>query len=155
MSILSRLRIKARIYLGFGALIVIGLIVAGFGAWQLTSVGKRVDNLSSISENASRNLQVSVLAQKARRLSLRYKTLWDDSVVKDFVDTQKQATELLAAAAQATLSENRRRLYNETSATFAAASQTFDKMVQLGAKIQADRAKLFSGGDQVAAGRRR
>lgn len=34
MLSLSRLRIKTRLYSGFGALIVIGLIVAGFGAGE-------------------------------------------------------------------------------------------------------------------------
>ena len=148
---LNRFRIKSRIYTGFGALIVIGLFVAGFGAWQLTNIGGKVDNLSAISENASRNLQVSVLAQKARRDSLRYKTLWDDSAAKDFTDAQKQAVDLLAEAAKATLSEDRRKLYGEVSALFTGVSQDFDKLVQLVAKMKADRAKLFTGGDQVAA----
>ncbi len=148
---LARLRIKARIYLGFGALIVIGLIVAGFGAWQLTNIDDEADRLTAESENASRNLELSVLVQKARHVSLRFKTMWDESLIKDFGDIQNEAARLLATAVKTTELENRRRLYTETSAAFADASQIFDKLTRLVANMKADRAKLFAGGDQLAA----
>jgi methyl-accepting chemotaxis protein len=148
---LSQLRIKSRIYLGFAALIVIGLVVAGFGAWQLTVVAGKVGSLTAISENASRNLEVSKLGEVLRRSTLRFKTSGDASALKDFDDAQKQATELLATAAKVTLSEERRTMYNSVSAMIGEVHQNFEKLVQTATKMKADRAKLFSGGDQMAA----
>jgi methyl-accepting chemotaxis protein len=151
MISLNRFRIKARIYTGFGALIVIGLGVAAFGGWQLTKIDGQVEHLSAVSENAARNLQVSQLTEKMRRSSTRFKAVGDESAVKEFNDAQAQATELLATAAKVTTSSERRVLYNDVSTKIGEVKQNFDKLVQLGTKMKADRAKLFSTGDQMAA----
>jgi methyl-accepting chemotaxis protein len=148
---LNQFRIRSRLYSGFGALIVITLLLAGFGGWQLSKIGGQSDHLVAVSENAARNLEVSVLTQKMRRLNLRFKTLGDDSAIKDFNTAQTEAGELLATAAKVTTSEDRRHLYNDVSGKIANLKQDFDKLVQVGATIKADRAKLFSTGDQMAA----
>ncbi len=148
---LNRFRIKTRLYSGFGALIVISLFVAGFGGWQLSKIGGQVDHLVAVSDNAARNLSVSKLTELMRRLTLRFKTMGDESAIKDFDKAQAEASELLATAAKVTTSEDRRRLYNDVSGKIVEVRQNFDKLVQLGAKMKADRAKLFSGGDEMAA----
>jgi len=151
MLSLNRFRIKARLYSGFGALIVIGLLVAGFGGWQLAKIGGQVDHLVVVSENASRNLEVSGFTKEMRRLTLRFKTAGTESAIKDFKTAQTAATELLATAAKVTTSDDRRRLYGEVSAKIGEVGQGFDKLVQIDAKMKADRAKLFSVGDQMSA----
>jgi methyl-accepting chemotaxis protein len=148
---LNQIRIRLRLYSGFGALIVITLLLAGFGSWQLTKIGGQSDHLVGVSENAARNLKVSVLTQKMRRLTLRFKTFGDDSAIKDFNTAQSEARELLETVAKVTTSEDRRRLYDDVSGKIVNLQQDFDKLVQLGATIKADRAKLFGTGDQMAA----
>jgi len=148
---LNQLRIKTRLYSGFGVLIVIGLLVAAFGGWQLAKIGGQVDHLVAVSENASRNLEVSRLTEQMQRLTLRLKTLGDESAIKDFNTAQTEASELLATAAKVTTSDERRRLYNDVSGKIVELRQGFDKLVQLGATMKTDRAKLFSVGDQMAA----
>src|SRR5438477_1086540 len=148
---LNRFRIKTRINAGFGALIAIALGMAAFGGWELTRIGGEVGRLSSVSENASRNLQVSVLGEKVRRTALRLKTSWDDTTIGQFNEAKAQASDLLAAAAKATSSEERRRLYNETSSAFDETSKSFEKLASLVAKMKADRSALFSGGEQLSA----
>ena len=146
----NRFRIKTRLYSGFGALIVISLFVAGFGGWRLLKIGGQVDHLVAVSENSARNLTVSHLTERMRRLSLRFKTMGDESAITDFNTAQSEASELLATAAKVTTSEDRRRLYNDVSGKVGELRQGFDKLVQLGATMKAERAKLFSGGDQMA-----
>jgi methyl-accepting chemotaxis protein len=151
MISLTRPRIKARIYSGFGALILIGLAVAAFGGWELAKLGSQVDRFSSISDNAARNLEVSHLSEILRRAAVRFKAMGDESQVKEFDDAQAKAMGLLATAGKMTTSQDRRVLYGEVSAKVGEVKQAFDKLVQLGTKMKADRAKLFSGGDEMAA----
>src|SRR5450432_2510496 len=151
MISLNRFRIKARIYSGFGAIIVIGLGVAAFGGWQLTKIGGQVEHFGAVSENAGRNLEVSGFTKEMRRLSLRFKLAGTESAIKDFKTAQTAGSELLATAAKVTTSDERRRLYGEVSAKIGEVAQGFDKLVQIDAKMKADRAKLFSGGDVMSA----
>jgi methyl-accepting chemotaxis protein len=148
---LNRFRIKSRIYIGFGALIVICAVLAIFGGWKLTTINGQVGKLFAISENAARNLEVSKLAEVMRRASTRFKGMGDESMVKDFDDAQKQAVDVLAAAAKATTSDERRAIYNDVSAKIGEVRQNFEKLVQIAAAMKADRAKLFSGGDTLTA----
>jgi hypothetical protein len=116
MITLNRFRIKVRINAGFGILIAIALLMAAVGGWELTTIGREVGRLWTVSETASRNQQVVGLAEKMRRLSLRLKTTWDDAAVAQYKEAHEKAAELLAIAAQSTLSEDRRQMYAGTSA---------------------------------------
>ena len=151
LSILNRLRITYRLYSGFGALVFLGLVVAAFGAWELTSIGNQVERLSRVAENTARNFEVGNLAADSRRLSLRLKATLDDSVIGDFNKAHAQATELMGTAAKIALTDERRKLYNDTSAQFGEVRKGFDKVAELVARIKKNREKLFSGGDQLTA----
>lgn len=148
---LSDYKIRFRIYVGFGALVVIAAVVALFGFYELSDIGGQLDNYVSISGNTSRNLQVQFLAEQMRRDALQYKMNQDDSAIDEFGANQATATQLLAAAAKATISAERRRLYGDASATIAASTADFGKLVKIGEKISEARAKLFTVGDDVTA----
>ncbi len=151
MLTLNRFRIKVRINAGFGILIAIALLMAAVGGWELTTIGREVGGLWSVSENASRNQQVVALAEKMRRLTLRLKTNWDDATVAQYKEANGKAEELLAAAAQAALSENRRRIYNETADLLTQQQKAFDRLAALVAQMKQDRVTLFKVGDDFAA----
>ncbi len=151
LSYLNRLRITSRLYSGFGALIVIGLFVAVFGVFELGNVGGQVDKLVQISGNVTRNLQVSGLAQEMWRTVLRFKGIGDERLIEEFNAATAKATDLLAAANKATVSEERHRIYTESSSLISVASNDVGKLVELVNGMKANRAKLFSGGDEVTA----
>jgi len=52
------LGIKARIYGGFGVLVLFGLALALFAAWQLTAVKGAVEKMSALSDNNTRALEI-------------------------------------------------------------------------------------------------
>ncbi|MBV8652564.1 MAG: hypothetical protein JO255_13945 [Alphaproteobacteria bacterium] len=151
MASLSQLRIKARIYLGFGALIVIGLFVAGFGAWQLTTVGGKVDSLSRMSDNAARSLRISRLLETMRRAAIRYKAVGDDTAINEYKAALSEATEALTASVATSRTEERRRLYGQISGKVSEIGQGVEKLIGLVNAMKTDRAKLFTVGDQVTA----
>ncbi|WP_375412396.1 hypothetical protein [uncultured Bradyrhizobium sp.] len=47
-------RIGGRLYSGFGALVLIGALLAGFAVWQLGAIQVQIKNLNVQSENALR-----------------------------------------------------------------------------------------------------
>jgi methyl-accepting chemotaxis protein len=147
----SDYKVKSRIYAGFGALVLIAAAVAVFGVFELGGIGGQVIRFVAIADNGARNLEVQHIAERMRRNALRYQTSQDEAAIAAFDADQAKAIELLAAAAKATDSAERRRLYGEASETIAAAKQNFDKLAGLGKKYLAARGKLFSLGEDLTA----
>jgi methyl-accepting chemotaxis protein len=147
----NQLKVNARLTTGFGALIVIGIAVAGFGGWQLTTIGGQVGKMSALAENAIRVLETNRLVEAAGRLRLRYVATNDEAFAKEFREGQAQAAALLKEAAEKTLSDERRRTYNGLSSTVADHGAKFEELVQTGKQQQDELAKLFKGGDALTA----
>src|SRR5579885_210283 len=110
---LSDYRIKTRIYIGFGALIAIAAGVAAVGVTQLGTIDRQIVKFVSVAGNTSRNLEVQHIAERMRRVALKYQTTQDASFAKQFDADEARTLELLDAAAKATISEERRRLYGD------------------------------------------
>ena len=147
----SDYKIKTRIYTGFGALVMIAAAVAVFGVFQLGDINRQVTRFVGIAGNSGRNLNVQHIAERMRRDALKFQTNQDEAVIAEFDADQAKAIELLAEATKMTVSDERRRIYGEASATIAATKQNFDKLTGLGKKYAAARTKLFSGGDELTA----
>lgn len=71
MSLLT-LRIRGRLYGGFGALVLSGLAMAGFGVYQLGQVGEQVTVMANHSVNTIRGTETETELQAIRRALLRY-----------------------------------------------------------------------------------
>jgi methyl-accepting chemotaxis protein len=148
---LSDFRINTRIYGGFGSLIVIAAGLAVFGMVELGAIDGQLKKFVGVAGNTARNLTVQRISARMRRLALQYQTTQDQAAAKQFAEDDAQAIELLAAAAKATISEERRRLYGDSSTNMVSVKQDFDQLVTLGGKLTAARDKLFTGGDELTA----
>ncbi|MDU3046866.1 Tar ligand binding domain-containing protein, partial [Bradyrhizobium sp.] len=69
---MSGMKIKTRLYGGFGVLVALGLLMAGFGLWQSSATSERVERLSTQAENAIGVVKISSELQAIRRALLRY-----------------------------------------------------------------------------------
>jgi hypothetical protein len=127
---LNDFRINTRIYGGFGSLIVIAAALAVFGIFQLGAIDGHLKKFVGVAGNTARNLTVQRISARMRRLALQYQTAQDPAAARQFAEDDAQAIELLAAATKVTVSEERRRLYADSSAA---------------------RDKLFTGGDELIA----
>ncbi|MGP0094832.1 MAG: methyl-accepting chemotaxis protein [Xanthobacteraceae bacterium] len=145
------LGIKSRIYGGFGILVAFGLALASFAAWQLTSVKGSVEKLGALSDNNTRALEMGRELEIMRRSALRYKFDGDQDALRVGTGAAAKGTELLQSAARATLSEERRQTYNGLVAKITSYQQKRDALVELTKKLQADKQKLFTTGDEVTA----
>jgi methyl-accepting chemotaxis protein len=145
------LRIRGRLYGGFGALVLFCAALAGFAVWQLSAIHGQVADMTVQSKNTIRVGDIATELQAARRALLRY-TFDQDEV--SFAEAEKRlstATDLLEEATRTTSSEERRATY-KGAATEIAELKT--KRVASGEAIkqmQAGRNLLFTDGDQMAA----
>ena len=146
---LARLRITPRLYGGFGVLIAISLFVALFSIRQFGGIGGEVERLVQVSENSSRNLVVSRLSETMQRATRTFKASSDDQSIADFKQASAAALELLTAATKATTADERRKLYEETTAEITGLRQNFDKLVTMSDDTTDDRTRLFVGGDEL------
>jgi hypothetical protein len=147
----NQLKGSIRLYLGFGALILIGIAVAGFGTSQLTSIDGRVTEMGRQADNVVRVLETGRLLTTMRLSSVRYVAEGDEALAKAFKDNQAQASDFMKAAAETTHSDERRRLYNQAQGIINDHGAKFDELTLL-VKRQADElAKLFSGGTALTA----
>jgi methyl-accepting chemotaxis protein len=146
-----RLNLRPRIYLGFGLLITLGLGTAGFGARGLSNVTGSMEKMNALSGNLVRVQEVSKRLEVIRRGANRFRLDADEANLTAMKQAEADAGSLLVESANATLSEERRKLYNKVGEALRSAiieRQSFVSAYQIGF---ADRAKLFTGGDALTA----
>jgi len=150
MSFLN-LRIRGRLYGGFGALLLFCAGLAGFAVLQLSAIHGQVGSLTQQSKNTIRVGEIATELQATRRSLLRYTFDQDEA---SFAEAEKRLTktsDLLEEAAKTTMSEERRAAYKAATTEIA---ELKTKRLALGEAIKqmlAGRNLLFTDGDQMAA----
>jgi len=150
MSIVN-LRIRGRLYGGFGALVLFGAALAGFGVWQLWGIQSQVEAMKVQSENAIRIGEIAIELQAVRRAVLRYNFDHDEASFAEAEKRLAKTTDLLEEAAKTTTSQERRATYGETAKQI---TELKAKRVALGEAVRqmlAGRTLLFTDGDKMAA----
>src|SRR5713101_6891059 len=150
MSFLN-LRIRGRLYGGFGALLLFCAALAGFAVWQLGAIHTQVGSRTLQSKNAIRVGEITTELQATRRSLLRYTFDQDEASFAEAEKRLSKITELLEEAVKTTFSDQRRAAYK------AAATEIVEpkaKRASLGEAIKqmlAGRKLLFTEGDKMAA----
>jgi methyl-accepting chemotaxis protein len=150
MSFLN-LRIRGRLYGGFGALVLFGVALAGFGVWQLGEIRTQVAALTLQSTNTIRAGEIAAELQAIRRAILRYTFDHDE---KSFAEAEKRlakTADLLEASIKTSVYEERRTIYKEIAKDV---ENLKVKRVALGDAVRqltAGRDLLFTDGDKMAA----
>ncbi|SHL35006.1 Methyl-accepting chemotaxis protein [Bradyrhizobium lablabi] len=150
MSFLN-LRIRGRLYGGFGALILFGAALAGFAVWQLGEIRTQVSSLTVQSANAIRAGEIATELQAIRRAILRYAFDHDEASFAEAEKRLAKANDLLETVGKTTRSEERRAAYIEIAKDVEALKA---KRIALGDAVKqmvAGRDLLFTEGDKMAA----
>ena len=154
-----RLRIKGRLYGGFGVLVLCGVALAGFAVRQLSAIDLQVGRLTSISDNVIRVLEISTELQAIRLAILRYNFDHDKPSFAEAEKRVQHTVELLEVAIKGAPSEERRKAYaaiekdvKDLQAKRLELGEAVDKIVagkdlllSEGDKLSADLAKVFDG----------
>jgi methyl-accepting chemotaxis protein len=150
MSFLN-LRIRGRLYGGFGALVLFCTALAGFAVWQLSGIHNEVGSMTIQSKNAIRVGQISAELQAIRRAILRYNFDHDEASYAEAEKRLTDTSEFLDLAIKETRSEERRAIYKEVQKDVAELKL---KRVALGDAVKqlvAGTDLLFTDGDKMAA----
>ncbi len=146
-----RLGLKPRLYGGFGIIVLIGLALAIFATWELSGIKDQVFRFGTITDNTGRSLEVARRIETIRRSNLRYTVDADEKAMEEAAGAESTAIDLLKASAAATLAEERRRVYDGFRAEIESLRTKRNALMSLGKEMQADKAKLFRGGDELTA----
>jgi methyl-accepting chemotaxis protein len=144
-----RLRIRGRLYAGFMALVVVGLVMAVVAIWNLRSVQDQVAKASAFSDSTARVLEISTHLQAIQRANLRYIYDANEPAMREASERETAATELLQVGAKGTLSEERRKLYNDLIADIAKMKSLRDNLGDAVNEARTGKATLLPSGDEL------
>ena len=146
---IREIRINARIYAGFGAVIALAAALAVLSISQLVGVGGQFTRLADVSDNAARSLEVDRLADSLRRLGLKYQVDGDEAAAQKFDTASTQGVTILGEAAKHATSEDQRRTVAAAAEAIGAVRQDFAELVKNGNQLKADKAKLLDGNEAL------
>jgi methyl-accepting chemotaxis protein len=149
------LRIRGRLYGGFGALLLFCTALAGFAVWQLLSIRDQIETMTVQSRNAVRADVIGTELQAIRRAILRYNFDQDEPSFAEAGERLSHVADLIEEAGKAAISEERRATYRELGNQIAELKR---KRISLGERVQqfvAGRKLLLIQDDAVTADVRR
>ncbi|TYL86639.1 HAMP domain-containing protein [Bradyrhizobium cytisi] len=144
-----RLRIRGRLYAGFMALVVVGLVMAVVAIWNLRSVQDQVAKASAFSDSTARVLEISTHLQAIQRANLRYIYDANETAMREASERETAATELLQVGAKGTASGERRKLYNDLIADIAKMKSLRDNLGDAVNEARTGKATLLPSGDEL------
>src|SRR5882762_341855 len=150
MSFLN-LRIRGRLYGGFGALLLFCAGLAGFAVVQLGAIHTEVASLTVQSKNTIRVTEIATEPQRTRRALLRYTFDQDEASFAEAEKRMSKIADLLEEGIKTSISEERRAHYKEAIKEIA---ELKAKRLALGDAVKqmlGGRNLLFTDGDQMAA----
>ena len=146
---LNRLKIGTRIFIGFGTLIAISLIIAGFGVYRLADVGEAAASMDSTGGRVGKMVDATRRLEAIRRAETRMRI--DGGDQQDAKDNAALVRVLVTEAVQVESSADRRRTYAGVLEVLTAHDQTLDHFATLTAAWIDARAKLITSGDMLTA----
>ena len=145
------LRIRGRLFAGFGALVLFGVALAGFAVWQLGEIRAQVELLSRQSASTIRVSEIATDFQAIRRGILRYVFDQDEKSFAESETRLAKVSDLLELAIRSAPTEERRASYQDIAKDVA---EVKAKRLTLGDAVKSmlgARELLFSDGDKMAA----
>ena len=149
--LLSRVKIRTRIYAGFGSLILLGLVIAAVGTWGISGLGQQTTRLNSLIGNLRYVAQAVQGEDRIAEILLRARNDPNDSQKASFQAAQDNVREALNLARDATLSTVRKELYASVLSKLDAQAYFANISFDSGRKMVNGRSSLFKSGDTLTA----
>jgi methyl-accepting chemotaxis protein len=149
--VVTRLKVRTRIYAGFALLIALAVGIAGFGGWQSRAVSGEIATLAQLSDNMRRVLETTTHLEAMRRAVLRYRLDATPSALTEAQDSETRATADMTELAASVLSQERGRIFAEVADGLRRYHATLARYVPLVQAAAAARDRLFADGDLLTA----
>ena len=154
MSLLN-LRIRGRLYGGFGALVLFGVASSGFAVWQMTEVGARVGSMNLQSSNTIRAAEVASDLHAVRGAILRYSFDQDEAAIADADKRLASLATSVDTVMKASRSEERRTAYQAIAKDVAEVTKQRQSLGQAVKQVTAGREMLQEAGDKLSSSLRK
>jgi methyl-accepting chemotaxis protein len=151
LSALGNMKIRTRVFAGFGTLVILGAGLAGFGVYELSNIRRDVDEMKHQSLSITRVLEAVRSAETVGRSVVRYKLDQDEPALNALKAARTRGAELMKESAAVTLSDERRRIYQGVEDFFRSFEAKASQFVELKSQTVADRSKLVSTGNELTA----
>jgi methyl-accepting chemotaxis protein len=149
---LFNLRIRGRLYGGFGALVLFGVALAGFAVWQLSEIGTQVGSMTVQSADTIRAGEISLQLQAIRRAILSFTFDQDEPSLAEVDKRLTEITGQVENAENITRSEERRRFYVDVQKDIAELKSRRIALSEAMKQMVAGRNVLLAEGEKLTAG---
>ncbi|MGU3361594.1 methyl-accepting chemotaxis protein [Methylobacterium sp. M6A4_1b] len=144
-----KLGIRARLYAGFGSLIVIAGGIGLTSQYQLGSVSEDYARLTRLEEGARNVFSVNGLGERLSGQALEFQANQKPDQVGQMEQTRQAITILLQRQVDIAVSEERRAIYAGMRDESAALKDDIQRLGQAGQALAESKAKLFKTGDEL------
>jgi len=144
-----RLRIRGRLYAGFAALAVVGLIMALVAVWNLWTIQDQVARMSAFSDHAARVREISINLQALQRANLRYIYDANEPAFKEAAEQEAATVALLKAHSAESISEERRKVYDGLIGDIGKLQSLRERMGAAVKETTKGKAALLPGGEEL------
>jgi methyl-accepting chemotaxis protein len=152
---LFNLRIRGRLYGGFGALVLFGVASSGFAVWQLSVLGSQVTAMNMLSGNTIRAAEIASELHAVRSAILRYSYEQDDASLADADKRLNEVSLGLGAVIQSSRSEERRSTYRGVEKDVSDVKAQRAALGDAVRQVTAGRAVLQEAGDKLVSSLRK
>jgi hypothetical protein len=142
--------IKSKLYAGFALLVLIAVALAVYAITEFNGIKTNVTKMNALAENTTRVLEVEHNLESIRRSALRFTYDHDEASAKENGEVASRVVATLREAAQATLSDERRKLYNGLQSDVAANQTVTQSLFDTVKKMEAEQEKLHDRGDELS-----
>ncbi len=141
--------IRARLYAGFGILMLLTAVIGGAAQYQFRDVLGQFDQRNRIQIITRHIVTISGLADRFTAQALEYRISAKPEVLTTLEETRQRIVRLSATVTESTRSEERRKLYAELRDRGEDLKPDVVRLGTSGAAVAAARARLFGGGDDL------
>ena len=150
MSFLD-LRIRDRLYVGFGTLLLLCAMLAGFAVWQLREIHVQIEAMTLKSNNAIRAGDVANELQASRSALLRFAFDQDKASFAESGKHLSKTAELIEQSVKNTISEQRRAVFTDSAREIADLDAKRVVLADTINQLEAGRSHLSIQDDKVSA----
>jgi methyl-accepting chemotaxis protein len=154
MSPLS-LRIRGRLFAGFGALVLFGLASSGFAVWQMKGIETQVESMAQLSSNTIRAAEVASELHAVRGAIQRYSFDQDEASIADVDKRLAGLATSVDTVLKASKSEARRTAYQAIAKEVAEVTRQRKALGDAVKQVVAGRDVLLEAGDKLSSSLRK
>jgi len=149
--LIDRVKVSARIYIGFFVLIALGLGAVGSGIHQFSAIGTQVGEMSWLSDSVGRVLTSAHRMEAIRSAETRYRLAGEAAALQVRDDSAAEIRTLLPESIAISKSPEHREIYEGVLASLQTHDESFRHYLAAVREAAEARGRLSAGGEALAA----